>query len=156
MGDPNTFVISRVAYGSTLIELIALQVVSVGAVLTALNFALRQANTAIVQAQEIRKNARKLLKAAPKVSRKRRKNVSRVQALQQTVSPTNDATLLRHAVGVHGYRQCFWTMRPKSPSTTFQVNEILSIEGSAWHALEIAADQNTVHPFEEYCQALGH
>ena len=104
-GDPNTFMISRVAYGSTFIELIALQVVSVGAVLTALNFALRQANTALVQAQEIRKNARKLVKSAPKVSKKRgKKNVSRMQALQQPASPTKDATLLREAVAMHGYQ----------------------------------------------------
>ncbi len=104
-GDPNVFMISRVAFGSTLIELIALQVVSVGAVLTALNFALRQANTALVQAQEIRKNTGKLLKSAPKVSKKRRKkNVSRVQALQQPASLTKDATLLRDAVAVHGYQ----------------------------------------------------
>jgi hypothetical protein len=103
IGDPNAFVVSRFAHGSTLIELLALQVVSVGAVLTSLNFVLRQLNTTLVQTQQIRKNAGKLRRASTKVAKKQRKNVSRIQALQRSGHLSKEVSILRKAVAVHGY-----------------------------------------------------
>lgn len=104
-GDPDTFVVSSFAHGSTIIELIAMQIVSVGAALTALNFVLRQVNTSLVQAQQIRKNTAKLLKAPPKATKKRRKkNLSRIRALQPSASLSKEASLLRQTIAVHGYQ----------------------------------------------------
>lgn len=104
-GDPDTFAVSRFAHGSTIIELIALHIVSVGAALTALNFVLRQVNTTLLQAQEIRKSTAKLFSATPKGTKKRRKNnVSRVQTLQRSGAVSKEAALLRQAVSAHGYR----------------------------------------------------
>lgn len=104
-GDPDAFALSRFAHGSTIIELIAIQIVSLGAVLTALNFVLRQVNTSLLNAQEIRKNTAKLLSAAPKAAKKSRKRTaSRVKTLQRPEAVSKEATLLRHAVSAHGYR----------------------------------------------------
>jgi hypothetical protein len=103
-GDPDTFVVSRFAHGSTLIELIAMQIVSVGAALTALNFVLRQVNTTLLRAQQIRKNTTKLLSAAPKPTKRRqKKNVSHIQTLQRSGAVSKEASLLRQAVSAHGY-----------------------------------------------------
>jgi uncharacterized protein YjbI with pentapeptide repeats len=103
-GDPGTFVVSRFAQGSTIIELLAVHVVTVGAVLTALNFVLRQVNTALVRANEIRKNASKLL-GPPTVTKKRpKKTTSRVTALQRSGSRSKEASLLRQVVAAHGHQ----------------------------------------------------
>jgi hypothetical protein len=104
-GDPDTFAVSRFAHGSTIIELVAMQIVSVGAALTALNFVLRQLNTSLLHAQKVRRNATKLLSAAPKAAKKRRKKTaSRVQTLQQSAAVSKEASLLRQAVSAHGYQ----------------------------------------------------
>jgi hypothetical protein len=104
-GNPDTFVISHFANGSTIIELIAMQIVSVGAALTALNFVLRQVNTTLLQAQRIRKNTAKLLSPPPKATKKRQKKiVSRVQSLQRSGVVSERASLLRQTVSAHGYR----------------------------------------------------
>jgi hypothetical protein len=104
-GDPDTFAVSRFAHGSTIIELVAMQIVSVGAALTALNFVLRQLNTSLLHAQKIRRNATKLLSTAPKAAKKRRKKTaSRVQTLQQSAAVSKEASLLRQAVSAHGYQ----------------------------------------------------
>jgi Pentapeptide repeats (9 copies) len=103
-GTPNTFAISRFANGSTMIELLSMQVVSVGAILTAINFILRQVNTTLLEARKIRENTVKLLSPAPKATRKRkRKVVSRVQALQHSGVVPKEAALLRQTVSAHGY-----------------------------------------------------
>lgn len=103
IGDPNAFVVSRFAHGSTLIELLAVQVVGVGAVLTSLNFVLRQVNTTLVQAQQIRKNTAKLRRPPTKVAKKQRRNVSRVRALQRSGQFSKEVSVLRKTVAVHGY-----------------------------------------------------
>jgi|GEM_PF-2877470 len=104
-GDGGTFIVSRFAHGSTIIELLAVQIVSVGAVITALNFALRQVNTTLVRVREIRTNSSKLMsvgRAATKKSRK--KNASRVTALQRSGSFSTETSMLHHTVEKHGYR----------------------------------------------------
>lgn len=103
-GDANTFIVSHFAHGSTIIELLAVQVVSVGAVLTALNFVLRQLNTTLVRAEQVRKNAAKLIAARKKpIKKSRKKNVSRVTALQRSGSFSKETFLLHQAVAAHGY-----------------------------------------------------
>ena len=104
--DANTFVVSHFVSGSTVIELLAVQVVSVGAVLTALNFILRQVNTTLVQARQIRINTTKLLDARKKPQRKggRKKSVSRGTALQRSGSVSKATSLLRQTVATHGYQ----------------------------------------------------
>jgi uncharacterized protein YjbI with pentapeptide repeats len=105
-GDANTFVVSKFAHGSTLIELVAVQIVSVGAVLTALNFVLRQLNTTLVRAHQVHKSASKLLGASSKAAPRKRKkrNASRVTALQRSGGFSKEASLLRQTVEVHGYQ----------------------------------------------------
>jgi uncharacterized protein YjbI with pentapeptide repeats len=102
-GDANTFVVSHFAHGSTIIELLAVQVVSVGAVLTALNFTLRQVNTTLVRSREIYKNASKLLGAHKIAKKPRKKKVSRVTALQRSGSRSKETFLLHQTVAAHGY-----------------------------------------------------
>jgi len=103
-GDSNTFAISHFAQGSTIIELLAMHVVTVGAVLTALNFVLRQVNTTLVSAQEIRKNASKLVSARSTTKKGRKKRVPRVTALQRSGSGSKDSSLLHKVVAIHGYQ----------------------------------------------------
>lgn len=103
IGDPNAFVVSRFSHGSTLIELLAAQVVGVGAVLTSLNFVLRQINTTLVQAQQIRKNTAKLRRPSAKVVKKPRRNVSRIRALQRSGQFSKEELLLRKTVALHGF-----------------------------------------------------
>jgi|ERR1051325_1720614 uncharacterized protein YjbI with pentapeptide repeats len=102
--NPKTFAVSRFAQGSTLIELIALQVVSVGAVLTALNFVLRQVNTTLVRALEVRKNAAKLLGPPSRGSKKPRKKPvpRRISALQSPES-SKEGFSLHQTIAAHGY-----------------------------------------------------
>jgi Pentapeptide repeats (9 copies) len=104
-GNGSAFVVSKFAHGSTIMELVAVQMVSVSAILTALNFALRQVNTTLVRVREIRANTQKLMnagKVAPK--RPRKKPASRVTALQRSDPPSRQASLLRQTVAGHGYR----------------------------------------------------
>jgi ribosomal protein L17 len=103
--SPKTFVVSRFARGSTLIELVAMQVVSVGAVLTALNFVLRQLNTTLVRAQEVRKNAVKLLSPPSRGAKKRGKKPAsgRISALQRPES-LKESSSLHQTVAAHGYQ----------------------------------------------------
>lgn len=103
-GNQDTFALSQFGHGSTLVELIAVEIVSVGAVLTALNFALRQVNTTILQLVQMRKNATKLRSPMSEITKKRpKKTVSRVQALQHSGAALKQEALLRHAVLAHGY-----------------------------------------------------
>lgn len=102
-GDPDTFVVSRFAHGSTIIELLAVHIVTVGAVLTALNFALRQLNTALVRAKQIQTNTSKLLGSSKVKKKGRKKKTSRVTALQRSGSFSKEALLLHQVVAAHGY-----------------------------------------------------
>src|SRR6185437_2390610 len=101
---PGTFSISRFANGSTIIEMIALHAVAVGAALTAINYALRQANVTLVQTRELKTNTTKLLKEFSKKNKSKRRatQTSRVPALQRSGAPTKEMLSLRRVIDQTG------------------------------------------------------
>jgi uncharacterized protein YjbI with pentapeptide repeats len=101
----DTFTVSDFSIGSTSIDMIATQAVTIGATLVAINFALRQANITLVQTRELGKNMTKLIPPfLRKKEKRKRKATSRVSVLQGADTSNKDIALVRRSVAKHGYK----------------------------------------------------
>jgi uncharacterized protein YjbI with pentapeptide repeats len=103
-GRSDTFVVTYFAVGSTSIQLIASHAVTVGATLMAINFALKQANVTLVQANKIGKNFANLIRPALKKSKRKTSRRKTDLLVQRIPTPQKEMTAVRQTVRRHGRR----------------------------------------------------
>jgi uncharacterized protein YjbI with pentapeptide repeats len=103
--SPDSLVTESVRSGSTIIEIISANLISVGALLVAFNFVLRQAKVTIERLGDIKRIANKLRKpkkSAAKQTKRSGRPPSKVPAIMKTGAVLPELISIRAAVSRHG------------------------------------------------------
>jgi Pentapeptide repeats (9 copies) len=107
-GDVNAFKLRKFTTGSSIIDLITNQALSVGAALLAINYTLQQANVTFKRVRILRRNASKLFDAISgkgELNKARKKSRAiRALALQRSGAVTKEISALKKIVQTYGYK----------------------------------------------------